>query len=222
MAGAKAVPLELLRLRIGNAEEVAAGSREVRAAPVGGLPSLDQLLNDFSLVESRKPLEALDSLEAWLEHDVGGVFAMTGRGPGRVVEANPQLGVLRLDFEKEKHVPVPIDAAQVPRPRSPRSLPAATARGEGNARGRGCARPAGRMAAILEGAGAPMSVPEIKAALTGLLPEDQWTAGGTGPGRTQRLIGGGSGSRVQYRLAGDPGRRRRSGRSSPALRWRGR
>jgi transcription elongation GreA/GreB family factor len=197
---------ELLRLRIGNAEEWRAGLEECVRRLWAGRPSLDQLLKRFSLVESRKPLETLDSLEAWLEHDVGGVFAMTGRGPGRVVEANPQLGVLRLDFEKEKHVPVPIDAARkylTPLPpghflrrrlEERDTLAAEVARDPQNA-----------LAAILEGAGAPMSVPEIKAALAGLLPEDKWTAWWNRARKNSRLLAVGTGSRVQYRLAGDLG-----------------
>ena len=204
--GRKHFLCELLRLRIGNAEEWRSSLEECVRRLWAGRPSLDKLLKRFSLTESRKPLEALDSLDVWLEHDVGGVFAMTGRGPGRVVEANPQLGVLRLDFEKERHVPVPIDAARkyltplppghfLRRRLEEKSVLAAEVVRD----------PQGVLAAILEGSGAPMSVPEIKAALAGLLPEDQWTAWWNRAKKNPRLLAVGSGSRVQYRLAGDLG-----------------
>ncbi len=140
------------------------------------------------------------------EHDVGEVFAMAGRGPGRVVESNPQLGMLRLDFESEKHVPVPIDAARkyltplppghfLRRRLEEKDVLAAEVTGD----------PQGALAAILDGSEAPMSVPEIKAALAGLLPEAQWTAWWTRAKKNPRLLAVGSGSRVQYRLAGGQG-----------------
>jgi transcription elongation GreA/GreB family factor len=197
---------ELLRLRIGNAEEWRSGLEECMRRLWAGRPSLDKLLKRFSLAETRKPLETLDSLEAWLEHDVGGVFAMTGRGPGRVVEANPQLGVLRLDFEKEKHVPVPIDAARkYLTPLPPGHFLRRRLEEKDTLAAEVTRDPQGALAAILEGAGAPMSVPEIKAALAGLLPEDQWTAWWNRAKKNPRLLAVGSGSRVQYRLAGDLG-----------------
>jgi transcription elongation GreA/GreB family factor len=197
---------ELVRLGIGSADEGRAELEECVRRLWVGRPSLDKLLKRFSLASARKPLETLETLEAWLAHDVGGVFAMAGRGPGRVVEANPQLGMLRLDFEKEKHVPVPIDAARkylAPLPpghflrrrlEEKATLTAEVARD-----------PQGSLAAILEGADAAMSVPEIKAALTGLLPEDQWSSWWNRAKKNPRLMAVGSGSRVQYRLAGDQG-----------------
>jgi len=197
---------ELLRLGIGSADEWRAGLEECVRRLWAGRPSLEKLLKRFPLGSARKPLETLETLEAWLAHDVGGVFAMAGRGPGRVVEANPQLGVLRLDFEREKHVPVPIDAARkylTPLPpghflrrrlEEKAVLAAEVARD-----------PQGSLAAILEGADAAMSVPEIKTALTGLLPEDQWSSWWNRAKKNPRLLAAGSGSRVQYRLAGDQG-----------------
>ncbi len=197
---------ELLRLGIGNPEEGRAALEACVRLLWAGRPSLEKLLKRFSLKDARKPLEALDSLEAWLEHDVGEVFAMAGRGPGRVVEANPQLGVLRLDFENEKHVPVPIDAApKYLTPLPPGHFLRRRLEERDILAGEVTRDPQGTLAAILEGSGAPMSVPEIKAALAGLLPEDQWTAWWNRAKKNPRLLAAGSGSRVQYRLAGGQG-----------------
>jgi transcription elongation GreA/GreB family factor len=197
---------ELLRLGLGSAEEGRVGLEECVRRLWAGRPSLDKLLKRFPIASARKPLETLETLEAWLAHDVGGVFAMAGRGPGRVVEANPQLGVLRLDFEREKHVPIPIDAARkylTPLPPGHflrRRLEEKATLADEVARD-----PQGALAAIVEGADAAMSVPEIKAALAGLLPEDQWTSWWNRAKKNPRLLAVGSGSRVQYRLAGDQG-----------------
>jgi transcription elongation GreA/GreB family factor len=204
--GRKRFLCELLRLNIGNAEEWRAGLEECVRRLWAGRPSLEKLLKRFSLREARKPLEALDSLDAWLGHDVGEVFAMAGRGPGRVVESNPQLGMLRLDFENEKHVPVPIDAARkYLTPLPPGHFLRRRLEEKDVLAAEVTRDPQGALAAILDGSEAPMSVPEIKAALAGLLPEAQWTAWWTRAKKNPRLLAVGSGSRVQYRLAGDQG-----------------
>ncbi len=197
---------EMVRLGIGNAEESRKALEECVRRVWADRPSLESFLRHFTLRTARKPLETLDALEAWLEHDVGGVFAMAGRGPGRVVEANPQLGVLRLDFEKERRVPVPIDAARRHLKPLPRGHFLRRRLEEKEALTREVADdPPGALAQILESLGGPLSVPEIKAALTGLLPEEQWTAWWNRAKKNPRLLAAGQGSRVQYRLAGEQG-----------------
>jgi transcription elongation GreA/GreB family factor len=197
---------EMLRLGVGGADETRAGLEECVRHLWANCPSLQRLLKHFSLATSRKPAQTLDVLEGWLEHDIGTVFSMAGRGPGRVVEANPQLGVLRLDFEKERHVPVPIDAASkylTPLPpghflrRRLEEKEALAAEVTND--------PKGAVTAILESFGTPLSVPEIKAALAGVLPEDQWTGWWNRAKKNPRVLAIGKGSRVQYRLAGGQG-----------------
>ncbi len=198
--------VELIRLGLGDGEKWRAGLVGCLRHLWAGRPSLEKLLRHFALPAARKPLEALEALETWLAHDVGGVFAMAGRGPGRVVEANPQLGLLRLDFEKEKRVPMPIDAARkylTPLPaghflrrrlEEPAAL-AAEAAGD----------PQGTLAAILESFAAPMAVPELKAALAGVVADEQWTSWWNRAKKNPRVLASGSGTRVQYRLASGAG-----------------
>ncbi|HEX6160504.1 MAG TPA: hypothetical protein VF111_10090, partial [Thermoanaerobaculia bacterium] len=57
------------------------------------------------------PVEKADKIEMWLNYDEGECFFMAGRGAGVVTELNPELGICRLDFEKEKRVSVPLGAA---------------------------------------------------------------------------------------------------------------
>ena len=197
---------ELLRLGIGDGEKRRAALEECVRHVWAGRPSLEKLLKHFPLRGAKKPLEKLESLEAWLEHDVGGVFAMAGRGPGRVVEANPQLGMLRLDFEKERRVPVPMDAARkflTPLP------PGHFLRRRLEERDALAAEvtvdPQGALEAIVESVGTAVAVPDIKAALAGLLPEEAWTSWWNKAKKNPRLVACGSGTRVQYRLAGGGG-----------------
>src|SRR5207237_8666514 len=57
------------------------------------------------------PIEKAEKIETWLNYDEGQCFFMAGRGAGCVTELNPELGICRLDFEKEKRVSVPLGAA---------------------------------------------------------------------------------------------------------------
>lgn len=205
-AARKLLLSELLRLGVGDAEASKAALEQCVRQVWAGRPSLDRLLAQFPLSTARKAADALATLEAWLAHDVGGVFSMSGRGPGRVVELNPQVGVLRLDFLREKRVPVPIDAAArflTPLPaghflrrrlEEPEALKAEV-----------LADPAAALEAIIESTGAAMTVADIKSALDGLVGDDQWTGWWNKARKNQRVIASGSGTRIQYRLASAQG-----------------
>ena len=197
---------ELLRLGIGDGEKRRVALEECVRRVWVDRPSLDKLLRHFPLRGAKKPLETLESLEEWLAHDVGGVFAMAGRGPGRVVEANPHLGMLRLDFEKERRVPMPIDAARkFLTPLPPGHFLRRRLEERDALAAEVAADPQRALEAIVESVGTAVSVPDIKAALAGLLPEDAWTSWWNKAKKNPRLVASGSGTRVQYRLAGGGG-----------------
>jgi transcription elongation GreA/GreB family factor len=197
---------EMIRLGVGDAKACRTGLEECVRQVWADRPSLGRFVAHFRLAEARKPLEVLDEMETWLEFDVGGVFLMAGKGPGRVVEANPQLGLLRLDLEREKRVPVPIEAAR----KYLSGLP------EGHFLRRRLEQPErlaeeirsdpqAAIVAVLAGLDGSATVSSIKGALQGLLPDDQWTSWWNKAKKQPRLIASGSGSRVQYRLASAEG-----------------
>ncbi len=205
-AGRKVFLCEMIRLNIGDGDKWRAGLGECVRRVWAGRPSLEKLLKQFPLAGSRKPLETLETLETWLAHDVGGVFSMAGRGPGRVVEANPKVGMLRLDFEKEKRVPMPIEAASKHlTPLPPGHFLRRRLEEKGALAAEVAADPQGGLAAILESFATPMGVPEIKAALSGLVDESQWTSWWNRAKKNHRVVASGSGTRVQYRLAAGGG-----------------
>ncbi|MBP1644098.1 MAG: transcription elongation factor GreA [Acidobacteria bacterium] len=197
---------ELLRLGIGSEERWRAGLEECVRSLWADRPSLAALLARYPLRTVRKPAAALEELETWLEFDVGGVFAMAGRGAGRVVEANPALGMLRLDFEKEKRVPMPIDAARKFLTALPPGHFLRRRLEERDALAREATDdPAGTLAALLESLGGPLGVPEIKEALGGLVPDAAWTGWWTRARKHPRLLTSGTGVKVRYRLAAGAG-----------------
>ncbi len=198
----RAFAAEMLRQGVGDdtlaRAKLAAAVRHLWA----GRPSLEKLLQHFDLGAARRPLEALDQIESWLTYDVGGVVLMAGKGPGRIVEANPAVGMLRLDLEQDKRVPVPIDAA----PKYLTLLPEGhflrrRLEDRGGLREQVLADPQTTLVAVLESLGPSMGVPELKSALQGLVGEDEWASWWARARKLPRLLAEGSGSRLQYRLA---------------------
>ncbi len=202
----KALLREMLRLGVGDDSSTRAELEQVVRQVWAGRPSLDLLLAHFALPSARKPVEALDELELWLAHDVGGVFAMAGRGAGRVVGVSPQLGVLRLDFEREKNVPVPIHAAaKYLSPLPPGHFLRRRLEDREALERQAREDPPGLLEHVLESFATPMGVSELKAALEGLVAPDAWTSWWNKAKKHPRLLASGSGARVAYRLAAGGG-----------------
>ncbi len=57
-----------------------------------GNPSLKAVLAHHDIVSARRPVEELDTIERWLDHDVGTAVEVVGQGVGRVVDLNLELG----------------------------------------------------------------------------------------------------------------------------------
>lgn len=191
---------ECLRLGVGDEATLRADLVQAIRQLWAGRPSLEGLLAHFDLLHHKNPVEACEELEAWLAHDVGEVFFMAGRGPGRVVEINPKLGVLRLDFEKEKKVPVPIGAASrhlVPLPvghflrrrlEEPEKL-----------RQELLQDPAEACVALLLSFPQPLSVTEIREAIGRLLADEEWAPWWAKAKKSPKLVAEGKGTKVRYR-----------------------
>lgn len=143
-------------------------------------PSLSTLLGRFKFRESKDPSDGLtrmERIEKWLPFEVGRCFTMAGRGPGKVVETNFALDVVRVDFEKAKGISMPIGVASkslVPLPEghflrekltAPGPLAQATQ-----------ADPPAALQRLLSSFGRPLSMSEVKESILGLVPEEGWTS----------------------------------------------
>lgn len=152
------------------------------------------------------PIERSEKIETWLTYDEGECFFMAGRGAGCVIELNPELGICRLDFEKEKRVSVPLGAAgkylvplqdgHVLREKftHPEKL-----------RAEATDKPPAFFAKLLQSFGRPMTMSEVRDAVIGVVPEKSWTSWWTSARKNPQIIVSGTGAKATYGYSSSTG-----------------
>ncbi|HEX2062676.1 MAG TPA: GreA/GreB family elongation factor, partial [Thermoanaerobaculia bacterium] len=152
------------------------------------------------------PVERAEKIETALNYDEGECFFMAGRGAGCVTELNPELGICRLDFEKEKRVSVPLGAASkflLPLPEghvlrekftNPEKLKTAAKES-----------PSEFFARLLRSFGRPMIMAEVRDAVIGIVPEEKWTSWWTAARKNPQIVTSGTGAKTTYAFAGSEG-----------------
>ncbi|HSP15519.1 MAG TPA: GreA/GreB family elongation factor [Thermoanaerobaculia bacterium] len=145
------------------------------------------------------PVERAEKIETWMTYDEGECFFMPGRGAGCVTELNPELGICRLDFEKEKRVSVPLGAAgkfltplqegHVLREKFTRA---------DELRAEAVKKPADMFARILQSFGRPMTMPEVRDAVIGIVPEEKWGSWWTSARKNPQIVVSGTGAKAAY------------------------
>jgi transcription elongation GreA/GreB family factor len=156
----------------------------------------------FSDVQSN-PVERAEKIETWLTYDEGECFFMIGRGAGCVTELNPELGICRLDFEKEKRVSVPLGAAAkflVPLPEG-HVLREKFSKGD-KLKEEAKKSPSEFFARILQSFGRPMVMGEVRDAVIGIVPEEKWSSWWTAARKNPQVITSGTGAKATYAFAG--------------------
>lgn len=149
------------------------------------------------------PVERAEKIEMWLAYDEGECFFMTGRGAGRVTELNPELGICRLDFEREKRVSVPLGAAAkflIPLPEG-HVLREKFTDPEG-VTNRATSSPSEFLARILQSFGRPMVMSEVRDAVIGIVPEQKWSTWWTNARKNPQIVTSGTGAKATYAFAG--------------------
>ncbi len=149
------------------------------------------------------PIERAEKIETWLNYDEGECFFMTGRGAGCVTELNPELGICRLDFEKEKRVSMPLGAAGkflIPLPeghvlREKFSDPDTIKEFAKKS-------PAEFFARLLKSFGRPMVMPEVRDSVIGIVPEEKWNSWWTAARKNTQIVTSGTGAKATYAFAG--------------------
>ncbi|MFA6956833.1 MAG: GreA/GreB family elongation factor [Thermoanaerobaculia bacterium] len=145
------------------------------------------------------PVEKAEKVELWLTYDEGEQFFMSGRGAGVVIELNPDLGVCRLDFEKDKRVSVPLGAA--PKYLIPLNEGHVLRRKVSDPEGLkelAAKQPAKLFAELLKGFGRPLTVSEVKDAMIGVINESKWGSWWTAARKHPQVVVTGSGAKATY------------------------
>jgi len=152
------------------------------------------------------PVERADKIETWLQYDEGEYFFMAGRGAGVITELNPELGICRLDFEKEKRVSVPLGAAAkylVPLPEG-HVLREKFTNAEG-VRKEALASPPQFFARILQSFGRPMTMGEVRDAVIGIVPDEKWSSWWTSARKNPQIVVSGTGAKAAYSWSASAG-----------------
>jgi transcription elongation GreA/GreB family factor len=145
------------------------------------------------------PVERAEKIETWLNYDEGECFYMAGRGAGCVTELNPELGICRLDFEKEKRVSVPLGAAaKYLTPLPPGHVLREKFTDPAKLRAEATGKPADFFARILQSFGRPMTMPEVRDAVIGIVPEEKWTSWWTAARKNPQIVVSGTGAKATY------------------------
>ena len=152
------------------------------------------------------PVERAEKIETWLQYDEGEKFFMAGRGAGVVIELNPELGICRLDFEKDKRVSVPLGAAGkylVPLPEGhvlrEKFADAAALKKEA------LASAPNFFARILQSFGRPMTMGEVRDAVIGIIPEEKWSSWWTSARKNPQIVVSGAGAKATYSWSASAG-----------------
>jgi transcription elongation GreA/GreB family factor len=152
------------------------------------------------------PVERAEKIEIWLQYDEGEMYFMAGRGAGIVTELNPELGIARLDFEKDKRVSVPLGAAAkylVPLPEG-HVLREKFSRGEELKKEAKASAPQ-FFARILQSFGRPMTMSEVRDAVIGIVPEEKWSSWWTSARKNPQIVVSGSGAKATYGYSSSTG-----------------
>jgi hypothetical protein len=152
------------------------------------------------------PVERAEKIEMWLTYDEGECFFMAGRGAGVVTELNPELGICRLDFEKDKRVSVPLGAAAkflLPLPKG-HVLREKFSDGD-KLKASAKSSPSEFFARILQSFGRPMMMAEVRDAVIGIVPEEKWSSWWTAARKNPQVVTSGTGAKATYAFAGSAG-----------------
>src|SRR5437762_3596485 len=152
------------------------------------------------------PVERAEKIESWLMYDEGEAFFMAGRGAGIVTELNPELGICRLDFEKEKRVSVPLGAAaKFLTPLPPGHILREKFSKPGELKAAAAKSPSETFARILQSFGRPMTMPEVRDAVIGIVPEEKWSSWWTAARKNPQIVVSGTGAKATYAWTGSTG-----------------
>ncbi|HKB78813.1 MAG TPA: hypothetical protein VKH35_03770, partial [Thermoanaerobaculia bacterium] len=155
---------------------------------------------------SNNPVEKAEKIESWMQYEEGSTYFMAGRGAGVVVELNPQLGICRLDFEKDKRVSVPLGAAaKFLVPISGEHVLHGKFSDPAKLRAEALKSAPAFFARILQSFGRPMLMAEVRDAVIGIVPDEKWSSWWTAARKNPQIVVSGSGAKATYSWSSSTG-----------------
>jgi transcription elongation GreA/GreB family factor len=156
-------------------------------------PALAAVFAHFPLQGPADAAEAAGKIARWLRFSPGEIYFMPGRGAGRIVELNPTLDVIRLEFADAK-LPLSLVNAEMNLSALPREhflrqkLEQPEAMRELVER-----QPAEAVRRLLESFGRSMTLAEVKENLAGLVDESRWGSFWAAARKHPQLVSSGTG-----------------------------
>ena len=198
------VLLEIARMSPSD-ETVRTDLAATLAQRFAGHPALKAVLAQFPLDKTREPTETAGRIERWLRYRVGDVFALAGRGAGRIVELNPALDVIRIEIAGVR-VPLSLVSADknlVPLPaghflRNKVEDPAGLKTFAEN-------DPSEALRLLLASFGRPMTMQEVRDNFGGLVDDSKWAGFWAAARKNPQVLtsGSGKGAMVSWSQSAD-------------------
>lgn len=153
-----------------------------------GHPALTSVLAKLGIAKAPDAGAAAGKAERWLRFAPGDVYFLPGRGPGRIVELNPALDVIRLEVGATK-LPLSLISAERTLERLPEGhfLRDRLERPD-EVKAAAASDPSETVRRILASFGRPLTVAEIKDHLAGIVEESRWTSFWTSAKRHPQLL----------------------------------
>jgi transcription elongation GreA/GreB family factor len=156
-------------------------------------PALAAVFAHFPLPGPADAAGAAGKIARWLRFSPGEIYFMPGRGAGRIVELNPTLDVIRLEFADAK-LPLSLVNAEMNLSALPREHFLRRKLEEPEAMRELVERqPAEAVRRLLESFGRSMTLAEIKENLAGLVDESRWGSFWAAARKHPQLVSSGTG-----------------------------
>jgi transcription elongation GreA/GreB family factor len=151
-------------------------------------PALSSVLGKLAIAKAPEPGVAASRGERWLHFVPGDVYFLPGRGPGRIVELNPALDVIRIEVGGTR-LPLSLISAERTLERLPEGhfLRERLERPD-DVRAAAASDPSETVRRILASFGRPLTVAEIKEHLAGIVDDSKWTSFWTSAKRHPQLL----------------------------------
>lgn len=161
-----------------------------------GHPALSAVLSQFPLAAPSDPAETGGRIARWLRFTPGDLYLMPGHGAGKIVELNPALDVIRVDFGGSR-LPFSIVSAE----RNLQALPAGhflRAKVEDPATLRSLAErePAETVRRLLESFGGVLPMTVLREHLSGIVEDARWTSFWTAARKNPQVLLSGTGKQT--------------------------